>query len=93
MAAEDRLRRVARGAIESAGAAPDEWSNGPHAAYPPHRHGYRKLLFCVAGEITFHLSDGDVVLRPGDRLDLPAGTRHAATVGAHGVTCIEGAVE
>ena len=30
-----------------------------------------------------------VDLAPGDRLDLPAGTRHDAVVGPGGVTCLE----
>ncbi|HEY8760821.1 MAG TPA: hypothetical protein VIP52_07920 [Candidatus Dormibacteraeota bacterium] len=29
-------------------------------------------------------------LEPGDRLELPPGTRHAAIVGPGGVTCVEG---
>ena len=37
----------------------------------------------------FHMSDGEIVLHPGQRLDIPAGTRHAATVGADGVNCME----
>ncbi|GIU99268.1 MAG: hypothetical protein KatS3mg014_0884 [Actinomycetota bacterium] len=37
----------------------------------------------------FHTADGDLELRPGDRLDLDPGTEHAATVGPEGVTCIE----
>lgn len=31
----------------------------------------------------------DVVLAAGERLELPAGTAHGATVGAAGVTCLE----
>jgi hypothetical protein len=31
----------------------------------------------------------DTVLAAGERLELPAGTRHGATVGAAGVTCLE----
>ena len=31
----------------------------------------------------------DIVLAAGERLDLPAGTTHAASVGATGVTCLE----
>jgi hypothetical protein len=30
-------------------------------------------------------------MKPGDRLDLPARTLHAATVGPEGVTCLEAA--
>jgi hypothetical protein len=37
----------------------------------------------------FHVDGKDVELRPGDRLDVDPATRHAATVGPHGVTCVE----
>jgi quercetin dioxygenase-like cupin family protein len=50
------------------------------------------VLFCQEGGIVFHTSDGDLELRPGDRLDIEPGTPHAATVGADGVTCVEAAL-
>ena len=45
----------------------------------------------MRGAITFHLTElgRDVELRAGDRLELPAGTLHGATVGRAGVTCLE----
>lgn len=45
----------------------------------------------LRGSITFSLtgSGEQVELRAGDRLELPAGTEHAARVGPHGVTCLE----
>jgi cupin superfamily acireductone dioxygenase involved in methionine salvage len=46
-------------------------------------------LYCAEGSIVFHLPDGDVTLGAGDRLDVPPGTEHAATVGPDGVTCVE----
>jgi len=36
-------------------------------------------------------ADGDLDLGPGDRLDLEPGTDHSATVGPHGVECLEAA--
>ena len=65
------------------------WSNGPGDRYGWHEHPYRKVLTCVRGSITFHTDDGDADLRAGDELELPAGTRHAATVGPDGVECTE----
>lgn len=49
------------------------------------------MLVATSGSITFHLVDTalDIVLAAGERLDLPAGTVHGATVGAAGVTCLE----
>ncbi|HEX6349783.1 MAG TPA: cupin domain-containing protein [Candidatus Dormibacteraeota bacterium] len=68
------------------------WSNGPGDRYAAHRHGYEKVLYCVAGSITFRLEDEgrEIALEAGDRMVLPAGTRHSATVGPGGCECIEG---
>jgi quercetin dioxygenase-like cupin family protein len=71
---------------------PSSWSNAPGERYGGHSHGYRKHLVCVEGGITFHTPEGDVVLGPGDRLDLAPATRHSATVGPQGVTCAEVAI-
>jgi hypothetical protein len=46
-------------------------------------------LFCLEGSIVFHTDEGDVALVAGDRLDLPGGTPHAATVGSSGCSCVE----
>jgi len=69
------------------------WANGPGDRYEQHAHGYHKLLYCTRGSIDFVLGDGrTLTLRPGDRMLLPAGTRHAALVGLEGCACIEGKV-
>ncbi len=69
------------------------WSNGPGDRYEQHAHTYHKLLYCTHGSIDFILGDGrTLTLRAGDRMVLPAGTRHAARVGAEGCACIEGKV-
>jgi quercetin dioxygenase-like cupin family protein len=69
-----------------------EWSNGPGTVYASHSHAYRKILYCLRGSIRFDLvASGEAIeLAPGDRLELPPGTPHAAVVGPGGVTCIEG---
>ncbi len=68
------------------------WSNGPGDRYAAHSHSFEKVLYCVDGSITFVLeSEGRrLELKPGDRMTLPAGTVHSATVGPAGCTCIEG---
>lgn len=65
------------------------WGNGPGERYAWHEHDYAKILYCVAGSIIFHTQDGDLPLAAGDRLDLPAHTPHAATVGPQGCRCVE----
>lgn len=69
--------------------APRSWSNGPGDRYGRHDHPHDKVLFCLEGSIVFHTDDGDMELAAGDRLDLPAGTGHAATVGPSGCGCVE----
>lgn len=73
------------------GLSPYRWSNAPGDAYAAHAHGYDKVLYVVRGSITFGLPDRgeSLTLRPGDRLDLPAGIRHDAVVGRDGVVCLE----
>ncbi len=73
------------------GASGYDWSDGPGDRYAAHRHDYDKALVCLAGSITFELVEAgrSVTMRAGERLDLPAGTEHAAVVGPSGVRCHE----
>ena len=71
------------------GLTPHGWGNAPGDTYGWHEHGYEKVLYCVRGRIVFHTDRGDADLGPGDRLVLPRHTRHAATVSAEGVRCVE----
>ncbi len=76
--------------FQRAGLPHYEWANGPHDRYGEHTHAYDKTLVCLEGSIVFHVPGrGDLALARGDRLDLPAGTPHAATVGPRGVRCVE----
>ena len=79
------------GRLRAEGLDPSDWANGPGDRYSPHEHGYDKVLVVASGSITFGLPDlaQSVELATGDRLDLPARTRHDAIVGGSGVTCLE----
>jgi quercetin dioxygenase-like cupin family protein len=81
--------------LAAAGLRANSWSNGPGDTYSAHSHDYDKVLVATSGSITFHLVDlaRDAELTAGERLDLPAGTVHSATVGALGVTCLEAHLE
>jgi cupin superfamily acireductone dioxygenase involved in methionine salvage len=87
----DGVRVSAEAAFAEEGLTPHTWSNEPDFAYGEHRHPYHKVLYCLAGAITFHTPQGDINMGPGDRLDLPPNTAHSATVGRSGVTCMEAA--
>jgi len=66
------------------------WANGPGDRYDRHVHAYTKILLCLSGSIDFLLDDRTIHVDAGDRMVLPAGTRHAAVVGPAGCSCIEG---
>ena len=68
---------------------PRSWGSAPGDRFGRHEHRRAKVLFCLEGSIVFHTDGGDVALDAGDRLDLPAGTPHAATVGSVGCACVE----
>lgn len=84
-------RAVLEARLRAEGLEPSAWSNLAGERYAPHDHGYDKVLVAVEGEVTFGLiGEGrEVVLTPGERLDLPAHTTHDAIVGRGGVTCLE----
>jgi quercetin dioxygenase-like cupin family protein len=77
--------------LASEGLRAHRWGNGPRDRYAPHRHEYDKVIVVASGEITFSLPEVAMSLRleVGDRLELPAGTLHAAVVGDRGVLCLE----
>jgi uncharacterized protein YjlB len=80
--------------LRAEGLEPSPWSNGPGDVYAGHEHDYDKVLIVAVGSIRFGLTGGGpdgttVDCSVGDRLDLPAGTRHDAVVGPRGVTCLE----
>ena len=71
---------------------PYTWSNAPGDVYAPHSHDYDKVIYVVAGSISFGLplEKRQIRMGAGDRLDLPAGIVHDAHVGPRGVLCLEG---
>ena len=58
-----------------------QWTDGPGAVYPDHEHGDEQSHWIISGtlELSVH-GFGRVVLDPGDRDFMPAGTVHAARV-------------
>src|SRR6266511_2886124 len=71
-------------------AHPRTWPGWPGQEYPWHGHGYHKVLFVLAGWITFEDDERKAYrMTTGDRLDIKAGTKHAATAGPEGVECME----
>ena len=73
------------------GLNPYAWSNGPNFRQAARSHGYHKVLYCVEGTLEVVLPDmkQSILLRPGDRVDLPRGVRHESITGPRGAQCLE----
>ena len=54
------------------------WQDGMGAFYPTHSHPYTEIRWVVSGSITFGVGGDEVILNPGDCLELPANVPHYA---------------
>ena len=88
---EPATETAIRQSFQSEDLQPYRWSNAPGDVYSAHAHSYGKVIYVVSGSITFGLPrEGQaLLLRAGDRLDLPPSVVHDATVGPEGVVCLE----
>lgn len=66
------------------------WSDTPDAHYDEHEHDRDESIWLLAGAIRFGADGRELALAPGDRLMLPAGTRHTADAGPEGATYLIG---
>jgi quercetin dioxygenase-like cupin family protein len=66
------------------------WSDAPNAHYDEHEHDRDESIWLLAGTLRFGADGRDLALAPGDRLMLPAGTRHTADAGPDGATYLIG---
>jgi quercetin dioxygenase-like cupin family protein len=56
------------------------WSDLPGTRVPEHMHDFPETRWVLAGFLKVTTPEGAYELGPGDRLDLPAETRHACEV-------------
>jgi quercetin dioxygenase-like cupin family protein len=80
--------------MKNEGLRPYMWMNTPNHRYGVRSHGYDKVLYVIEGVVELTLPDSNqrTRLRPGDRADIPAGTRHGTIVGSGGAKCVEASV-
>ena len=76
-------------ALRAEGLTPHAWGNGAGDSYASHAAPAPQGARLRAGIIVFHTDAGDLALEAGDRMELPRGVEHGATVGAAGVECVE----
>ncbi len=77
--------------MKKEGLRPYMWMNMPNHRYAVRSHGYDKVLYVIEGtvEVVFPDSNQRTKMRAGDRVDIPAGTRHGTIVGSSGAKCVE----
>jgi quercetin dioxygenase-like cupin family protein len=58
-----------------------------HSNLKEHRHPFDEIRIILEGNLIMDINGNQLLLRPGDRIDVPANTKHSKTV--HGGTaCI-----
>lgn len=80
--------------MQKEGLRPYLWNNTPNQRYGVRSNGYAKVLYVVEGSLEITLPDSNqrLNLRPGDRVEIPAGLRHGTIVSSKGATCVEAAL-
>lgn len=80
--------------MKKEGLRPYMWENMPNHRYAVRTHGYDKVMYVVEGSVEITLPDFNqrMLLRPGDRVEIPAGVRHGTNIGLSGAKCVEAAI-
>lgn len=75
--------------LESEDLEPYEETYEPQMKVNDHRHPFAEVRIVVTGEMIFNISGNQFVLRPGDRVEIPANTRHSHIAqGNHPCLCV-----
>lgn len=75
--------------FEAEGLAPAEEVFAPQTVIPDHRHPFDEIRMVIQGAMFLNISGNQLLLRPGDRIEIPANTRHSKTVeGAETCVCV-----
>lgn len=67
-----------------------EWQDPANTVYKPHQHKGKVAIFVTDGEVEFDFSGEKVLVKAGDRFDLPIGTQHSAKIGPYGWKVVVG---
>jgi len=61
------------------------WRDAPHAEYHDHSHPFTSAHIILDGEMRVVSEKEGRILRPGDRMDVIAGTIHSVAIGRRGM--------
>ena len=71
------------------GLEPYEEIYNPQTKVKEHRHPFCEVRVIAAGEMLFNISGNQFILRPGDRVEIPANTKHSHSAqGSEPCICI-----
>lgn len=71
------------------GLEPSEESLAPTHKIQEHRHSFCEIRVVASGELQFNIAGNKFILRAGDRLEIPANTKHShSTLGSENCICI-----
>lgn len=63
--------------LEGEGLEPFEEVYEPNVKIPEHRQPFAEVRIVVEGELVFNIAGNQILLRPGDRVEVPANTKHS----------------
>ena len=63
--------------LEDEGLEPYEETYQPKEKVAGHRHPFCEVRIVAQGEMLFNISGTQFLLRPGDRVEIPANTKHS----------------
>ncbi len=72
--------------LESHGYQPVSFTEKPNDYLAPHSHRENHILVVIMGEMKLKLTDGEKVMKPGDKITLLSGTEHEVWFGNQGCT-------
>ncbi|MBI5471418.1 MAG: cupin domain-containing protein [Ignavibacteriae bacterium] len=70
----DELKSI----LKRAGLESDLYSDRPGTKYGRHKHDFDDFIVIVQGQMKIGTDQGEWLMKPGDRLDLPKNTVHWA---------------
>ncbi len=70
--------------LEAEGLEPFEEHFSAATKISEHRHPFNEVRMLIEGEMVFNIAGNQLLIRAGDRLEIPANTRHSFEVRAGG---------
>jgi quercetin dioxygenase-like cupin family protein len=75
--------------FEAEGITPEDERLAENTTIPDHRHPFDEIRVVMSGSLLMNISGNQILLRSGDRIDIPANTRHSYSAqGPDGCDCI-----